>query len=183
MCSSLSKRVFGALRCSLRGQLICHVNWECTNRRGCRCALSLTRRRVVEGLACAGLASTAGIANAQLVLQGFEAAAAATHFGFDAAVRNSVTKANDHGSALTDWIGCPDFNANHSRLQDLPTASLAQGPSSPVRSSAARRSSAQLAHLRLQIVLLTHLGSQLDLRLQKVDVLFGVVQDALQQIA
>src|SRR6476620_8352771 len=44
-------------------------------------------------------------------------------------------------------------------------------------------SSLNLAHLRLQIVLQPDLADEVDLRFEKVDVLFGVVQDLLQQIA
>ena len=43
--------------------------------------------------------------------------------------------------------------------------------------------SADFAHLRLQIVLQTHLAHQLDLGFEEVDVLLGVVQNALQQVA
>ena len=40
-----------------------------------------------------------------------------------------------------------------------------------------------LAHLRLQIILQPDLADQVDLRLQEVDVLFGVVENLLEQIA
>src|SRR6478735_7305878 len=40
-----------------------------------------------------------------------------------------------------------------------------------------------LAHLRLQVVLQADLADQVDLGLEEVDVLFGVVQDLLQQVA
>ena len=46
-----------------------------------------------------------------------------------------------------------------------------------------RRSVRALTDLRLQVVLKTDLADQLDLGFQEVDVLFGVVQDRLQQIA
>src|SRR5436190_5024541 len=42
---------------------------------------------------------------------------------------------------------------------------------------------AHVAHLRLQVVLQANLGDQVDLRLQEIDVLLGVVEDALQDVA
>ena len=47
----------------------------------------------------------------------------------------------------------------------------------------ARRASVGGAHLRLQIVLEADLGEQLDLGLEPVDVLLGVVEDVLQDLA
>lgn len=43
--------------------------------------------------------------------------------------------------------------------------------------------SAQLAHLALQVVLQANLANQLNLGFQEVDVLFGVIEDFLQQVA
>jgi hypothetical protein len=43
--------------------------------------------------------------------------------------------------------------------------------------------SAQLAHLALQIVLQANFANQLNLGFQEVDVLFGVIEDLLQQVA
>ena len=40
-----------------------------------------------------------------------------------------------------------------------------------------------IAHLRLQVVLQAHLADQIDLGFEEVDVLLGVVQDLLQQVA
>ena len=54
--------------------------------------------------------------------------------------------------------------------------------SAPPR-GACRRQSAQIAHLALQIVLQADLVQQADLRFQEIDVFFGVVQNALQQVA
>ncbi len=54
------------------------------------------------------------------------------------------------------------------------------------KSSAARRlepSSARLSHLALAVVLQAHFVDQIHLGFQKVDVLFGVVPNALQQVA
>ncbi len=40
----------------------------------------------------------------------------------------------------------------------------------------------QLAHLALEVILDADLVDQVDLRFQEVDVLFGIVKDALQQV-
>ena len=45
------------------------------------------------------------------------------------------------------------------------------------------KTSAQLAQLALQVVLQANLADQIDLGFQKIDVFFGVVENALQQVA
>ena len=67
-------------------------------------------------------------------------------------------------------------NANHSYYQHH----LGSHSGIVERTSGAGDST---AHLRLQKVLFAHLGSQFQLSLEEVDVLLGVVQNPLQQVA
>ena len=114
---------------------------------------------------CKGFARTVGAGaarggNAEIVLQFIETGAAVTDGVGDVAVGYPVADANDHGSSVTRMVRiCKRCHSSR------PAAFRGLQPP------------ASGADLRLQVVLLADLGDQLELGLEEIDVLLGVVED------
>ena len=91
-----------------------------------------------------------------------------------------------HRGRINNFVETYDFRFRRSKSDKLlallhPRSRKKKGcRSSPFNRSS---SSAGVAHLGLQVVLQAHLADQIDLGFQEIDVLFGVIQDLLQQVA
>ena len=84
---------------------------------------------------------------------------------------------------LIIWFCCKSATFKH----DLHMKKGPEGPCAWCKRSRrrpfARISSAELAHLTLQIILNADLAHQIELRFKKINVLLGVVENHLKQLA
>lgn len=119
----------------------------------------------------ATFALTALRCNAQFELD-FLKAHTCTGVAGNVAVRDAMANTDDHDAGRVGWL----LKMGQYRCEWV---AFAMADPKVRLSSFATPGSADLAHLRLKVVLQAHLANEVELRFQEVDVFFGVVKNAL----